>query len=896
MGDWRSLNSKEDLTMKISNSVFVMNFLDHFSARELWNVCNAYVRFQREHRASMAQHTKENEGIANNSFASVLKTGVQNTKMAYAPSPALVLDDSCILEKDMSCLLIGKIKDINALSNLYVILANEGFEQVNLTYLGEFWVLIDTGSTLSNEKISDLSEDEDVEKVNGKKGNTCEEDKETEVDHVSESSCMNVNGDAFENNSIVDVNETVKETNDDNINQPNEGLQTNQEGVFSTKGGSNRILNIKTGGSILEVMESLIDLFLEGYSFTWSHKSALKMSKLDRFLISEVKDSWSNLTFEETNNIFLLKKKFQALKASIKSWCKEEKQQSTEAISTILCQLVKLDKLFDQGKSNGDLAKIRCSIEGDENSKYFHRIVNKKRSQLAICGILVEGDEPAKTKDLERSVTFDEIKRAVWDRGTNKSPGPDGFIFDFIRRYWKVIDKDVVKVVEELFVSSKFPPGSNSSFITLISKTQDAKMVKDFRPISLIGSTYKIITKIMANRLSIVISDVVSDVQSAFVSNRQIPDVRWDFLNDILDKFGFGTKWREWIQGCLNSGMGSILVNGSPTSEFKIHKELKEGDPLCPFLFILVMESLHLSFNHILNAGLFKGILIDNSLTLSHLFYADDAVFIGKWDKSNLVTIVNVPKCFFLASGLEINIHKSKLMGIGIPQEEVNSAASLIGCTNLSTPFNYLGVKVGSLSSKNSYWEEVLSKISYRLSKWKLKTLSIGGRLTLLKSVLSSMSLYHMSIYKVPMGVLNRMKSLRGNFFNGLCMEFAALLIIQEDVWLTDRPLKLSFPQLYALECEKDVSVASKLIDSSLTSSFRRNPKGGIEEEQYLLFVEIVALISLSNSSDRWVCTLDSAGESSSYLFFSCNVARLLQSKIARWWDLVVLDIHSYDD
>nr|GEY59725.1 RNA-directed DNA polymerase, eukaryota, reverse transcriptase zinc-binding domain protein [Tanacetum cinerariifolium] len=149
---------------------------------------------------------------------------------------------------------------------------------------------------------------------------------------------------------------------------------------------------------------------------------------------------------------------------------------------------------------------------------------------------------------------------------------PDHFsardLWNVCNAYGKVIDKDVVKAVEEFFVSSKFPPGSNSSFITLIPKTQDAKMVKDFRPISLIGSTYKIITKIMANRLSMVISDLVSDVQSAFVFIRQILDgpfilnellswckfkktkamifkvdfekafdsVRWDFLDDILDK------------------------------------------------------------------------------------------------------------------------------------------------------------------------------------------------------------------------------------------------------------------------------------------------------------------------------------------------------------------------
>ncbi|GKE16345.1 RNA-directed DNA polymerase, eukaryota [Tanacetum coccineum] len=329
---------------------------------------------------------------------------------------------------------------------------------------------------------------------------------------------------------------------------------------------------------------------------------------------------------------------------------------------------------------------------------------------------------------------------------------------------------------------------------------QDANQVKHYRPISLIGSVYKIIAKILANRLSLVIGDLISEVQSAFVPQRQILDgpfilnellswckhkklkalifkvdfekafdcVRWDYLDDVLKSFGFGYKWCSWIKGCLESAMGSILVNGSPTSEFRFYKGLKQGDPLSPFLFILIMESLHLSFNRVMSAGLFKGISLNESLTLSHLFYADDAVFVGEWDVSNIKTLVHVLKCFFLASGLKINLHKSKLMGIGINRRDVEKAARLIGCSTFSTPFNYLGVKVGDDMSKIKSWDEVTSKLSSRLSKWKLNTLSIGGRLTLLKSVLTSIPLYHMSIFKVPIGVLNKLESIRRNFFNGV--------------------------------------------------------------------------------------------------------------------------------
>lgn len=179
------------------------------------------------------------------------------------------------------------------------------------------------------------------------------------------------------------------------------------------------------------------------------------------------------------------------------------------------------------------------------------------------------------------------------------------------------------------------------------------------------------------------------------------------------------------------------------------------------------MESLHISFGRVLNAGLYKGVTIDNSLTISHLFYADDVVFVGEWDASNLNTIVKVLNCFFLASGLKINMHKSKLMGSGVSSEEVESAARIVGCSTFTSPFNYLGVKVGGVMSRIKSWDEVTCKLSSRLSKWKIKTLSIGGRLTLLKSVLSSIPLYHMSIFKVPMGVLKNMESIRIIFFNG---------------------------------------------------------------------------------------------------------------------------------
>ncbi|GJR21680.1 RNA-directed DNA polymerase, eukaryota [Tanacetum coccineum] len=288
-------------------------------------------------------------------------------------------------------------------------------------------------------------------------------------------------------------------------------------------------------------------------------------------------------------------------------------------------------------------------------------------------------------------------------------------------------------------------------------------MVRIFVLISYRGALYKIIAKILANRLVGVLGDLVNEVQSAFVADRQILDgpfildevlqwcrrkkkhalifkvdfekafdsVRWDFMDDVLNKFGFGERWRTWIQSCLRSSRGSILVNGSP------------------------------------NAGLFTGIKINSMVNLSHLFYADDAIFLGQWSELNIDSLVRVLDCFFWASGLRINMCKSKIMGVNVEDGMVKNAASKLGCLVLKTPFTYLGTKVGGNMSRKQAWKEVVDKVLSRLSRWKMKLLSIGGRLTLLKSVLGSMPIFHMSIFKVPSSILKSLESIRSRFFNG---------------------------------------------------------------------------------------------------------------------------------
>nr|GEZ45446.1 RNA-directed DNA polymerase, eukaryota [Tanacetum cinerariifolium] len=238
-------------------------------------------------------------------------------------------------------------------------------------------------------------------------------------------------------------------------------------------------------------------------------------------------------------------------------------------------------------------------------------------------------------------------------------------------------------------------------------------------------------------------------------------------------------------------------------------------------------------------------------------------------------------------------------------------------------------------------WDEIINKVSSRLSKWKLKTLYIGGRLTLIKSVLSSMPLYHMSIYKVPIGVLNKLEALRRNFFNGADLKEKKLAMIGWNkvlasktkgglgissffavnrallvkwIWrFYSRDMSLWYQYIRAMYGErgsmdvsrpfsrkstwtdivseidelaaKDISVSAKINAASLLHSFRREPRSGVEDGQYRLLQDKIHEVTLLNCSDRQVWSLTSSGE------FSVKSARVYiddlllptASTVTRW-------------
>nr|GEX57791.1 putative RNA-directed DNA polymerase, eukaryota, reverse transcriptase zinc-binding domain protein [Tanacetum cinerariifolium] len=247
-------------------------------------------------------------------------------------------------------------------------------------------------------------------------------------------------------------------------------------------------------------------------------------------------------------------------------------------------------------------SRVKWAVEGDENTKFFHSIVNKKIKNYSINGINFNGawnedlneiQEAARihfasrfkelnshrplfrsnlfmkldnsgVSFLDSEFTLEEVKEAFWDCSSSKSPGPGGLNFKFIKR------------------------GCNASFIVPILKNSHPVDLGDYRPISLIECMYKVLSKLLCRRLCNVIHKLIRPNQTDFFYREDkswmaFNSMNWKFLIDIMSQMGFSAKWCKWILIFLSSASISILINGSPSKEFSMERGLRKRDLMSSF-------------------------------------------------------------------------------------------------------------------------------------------------------------------------------------------------------------------------------------------------------------------------------------------------------------------------
>ena len=228
---------------------------------------------------------------------------------------------------------------------------------------------------------------------------------------------------------------------------------------------------------------------------------------------------------------------------------------------------------------------------------------------------------------------------------------------------------------------------------------------------------------------------------------------------------GFPQLWISWIMACVTSAAASILINGSPTAPFKLHRGLRQGDPLSPFLFDLAVETLSLVIEKASGLGLWEGVAVSRGgPKITHLQYADDTIIFCPPKLDFLHNIKKALILFQLASGLQVNFHKSSIHGIHVDNHWLQGAAASLLCKVGSFPLTYLGLPIGGNSSRIALWDPIIKKIEKKLATWKGKLLSMAGRLALIKASIASLPLYYMSLFPAPKGVIEVINKLQRQF------------------------------------------------------------------------------------------------------------------------------------
>ncbi|GKV48490.1 hypothetical protein SLEP1_g55300 [Rubroshorea leprosula] len=571
------------------------------------------------------------------------------------------------------------------------------------------------------------------------------------------------------------------------------------------------------------------ELKVEGYA---GFRCLQKLKGLKEFLKGWNKEVFGNM--ESQFNEVAEKVERIDLKNEVVELEGSEVNQRKEGFQQIW-DMLRMREAMWKHKSRNDWVKL-----GDQNTRYFHKVANGRKALNNIQGIMSDGhwvEEPVlvkkevmlnfrkmfqeeswdrpkpsniefkkiseeQTEWLERPFTVEEIEEGLKSCDGSKAPGPDG---------------------------AKLVKGLNSSFLTLVPKKQNPRDLKDFRPISLVGCVYKLLSKVLANRLKNVISEIISETQSAFVGGRQLVDsvlvlnevvdevrnrktsafvfkadfqkaydcVNWSYLDWMMDRFGFGTKWRGWIKECLSTARCSVLVNGSPTEEFDLEKGLRQGDPLSPFLFLMIMEGLN---------GL-----------VSLLQFADDTVILGRATSENVLMVKAILRWFEIMSGLRINYSKSSIYGLNVKERWVRGAVGVLRRISWVKWEDICGRKVnGGLGvpdlhrrnwallgkwwyrlgdGKEGLWKRVVKEKYYgggqegnitdvekiRVSKIWGDILSIGGKSNTLKNML--------------------VKGFKWEVGDGSRVGF------WRQIWVGNNSLRDSFPRLFQLASNKECMV-----------------------------------------------------------------------------------------
>uniref|UniRef100_A0A2N9I574 Reverse transcriptase domain-containing protein n=1 Tax=Fagus sylvatica TaxID=28930 RepID=A0A2N9I574_FAGSY len=444
--------------------------------------------------------------------------------------------------------------------------------------------------------------------------------------------------------------------------------------------------------------------------------------------VGNVRNLWGGYDFQGSPSD-ILASKLKVLKEDIKKWNKECFGDVRIKKLDLMHELQMLEGKENQGLLTAEEKSYR--LKGDKNTKFFQRTANahrqnnyieslqhreqqwKSESEIrdrivdfyqglysereawrpVLGGVEFNTIDSAEATQLEGPFSEEEVVTALNQMNGEKAPGPDGYTIAFYKHCWDIVKLEVLNSLQEFHEHESIKRNLNATFVALIPKKPGVSDVKDFRPICLIGSVYKIRSKILANCL------------------KAYDHVNWNFLMYMLEWCSFGAKWRNWMYFCMSTVRFLILINGTPCGFFNSTRGIRQGDSLSPLLFVLVMEALSRLMDKAVSEILLEG------FALLHL--------------------KGVLTCFEAVSSLHINLGKSEIVPVGMVHG-IHDLAQVIGGQITTLPMKYLGLPLGARYKSKEIWNPILEKMERHLAGWKRLYLSKGENTALWRQVIAS--------------------------------------------------------------------------------------------------------------------------------------------------------------
>lgn len=483
---------------------------------------------------------------------------------------------------------------------------------------------------------------------------------------------------------------------------------------------------------------------------------------------------------------------------------------SEEMVALAADIIGKIEKAWDEEEKYWEQrARVNWLKSGDQNTRFFHATTVQRRkrnkilkmkdadgawleneddiagafmdfyrglfapSAVSNCDALLEFvDSVISDEDnvmLMKPISTVEIKRAAFEMGSLKAPGPDGFSGSFYHSSWNRVEADVVRMVRSFFDGSGKIDPLHDTNIVLIPKVEGADAINLFRPISLCNFSYKIVSKIIVNRMKSLLDKCVSPNQRAFVPGRLIQDniliaheafhhlktnkkgsrfemavkidmnkaydrLEGSFIENVLLKLGFCNAWVNRVMSCIASVKYNLLFSGKKVGSFTPHRGLRQGDPLSPYIFIFASDVLSRVVSAFAEIKEFEGIKIARTCpVLTHCMFADDALFFLKASEKNCLSFKQILDWYCSAFGQMISLDKSCLFfSNNTPDEVKEEMCRVLGIDGTTDPGKYLGLSVVWGRSKS----EALNFVQEKM----LKKILVGRRMFLPKRLGRSLS------------------------------------------------------------------------------------------------------------------------------------------------------------